>query len=96
MVEVRQTRVFADWLDGLRDRAARLRIVTRLRRMEIGNPGDTKALGGGVSEMRIPYGPGYRVYFTMTETVVVILLCGGDKNTQRADIAKAKKMAKEL
>ncbi|MCW5713827.1 MAG: type II toxin-antitoxin system RelE/ParE family toxin [Bauldia sp.] len=96
MIEVRQTRVFADWLEGLRDRASRLRIVARLRRMEMGNSGDTKAVGGGVSEMRIPFGPGYRVYFTMTDRVVVILLCGGDKSTQRADIAKAKKMVKEI
>lgn len=96
MLEVRQTAVFSKWLDGLRDRTARLRIATRIRRMELGNPGDVKAVGEGVSEMRITYGPGYRVYFVQDGDTVVILLCGGDKSSQSRDIAQAKQMAKEL
>ena len=96
MIEVRQTAVFASWLGDLRDSTARARIVTRIRRMELGNPGDAKSVGEGVSEMRIPYGPGYRVYFTRQGDEVVILLSGGDKSTQRSDIAAAHQMAKDL
>lgn len=96
MIEVRQTTVFTKWLSDLRDTNASMRIVARIRRMELGNPGDVKAVGEGVSEMRIPYGPGYRVYFVAAETSVVILLCGGDKSSQTRDIATAKKMAKEI
>lgn len=96
MIEVRQTLAFTKWLDGLRDRNARIRIATRIRRMEMGNPGDVKAVGEGVSEMRITYGPGYRVYFVQDGNTVVILLCGGDKSSQSRDIAQAKEMAKEL
>ncbi len=96
MVEVRQTSTFKQWLHGLRDRNARLRIVARIRRMELGNPGDVKPVGEGVSEMRIPYGPGYRVYFVAIGDVLVILLCGGDKSSQSRDISLAKRMAKEI
>ena len=96
MIEVRQTAMFTKWLDGLRDRTARVRIATRIRRMETGNPGDVKAVGEGVSEMRITYGPGYRVYFVQDGETVVILLCGGNKSSQSRDIAQAKQMAKEL
>ena len=96
MIEVRQTTVFSDWLKGLRDINARARIMVRIRRLELGNPGDVKALGGGVSEMRIDYGPGYRVYFAQQGKTIVILLCGGDKRTQQADIATAQQMAKEV
>lgn len=96
MIEVRQTITFTNWLDDLRDRNARIRIATRIRRMELGNPGDVKAVGEGVSEMRITYGPGYRVYFVQDGDTVVILLCGGDKSSQSRDIAQAKQMAKEL
>lgn len=96
MIEVRQTAVFSEWLDGLRDRTARVRIATRIRRMETGNPGDVKSVGDGVSEMRITYGPGYRLYFVRDGNTVVILLCGGDKSSQSRDIAQAKQMAKEL
>ncbi|TKT79972.1 type II toxin-antitoxin system RelE/ParE family toxin [Aquamicrobium sp. LC103] len=96
MIEVRKTAVFTKWLDGLRDRNARIRIATRIRRMETGNPGDVKAVGEGVSEMRITYGPGYRVYFVRDGETVVILLCGGDKSSQSSDITQAKRMAKEL
>jgi putative addiction module killer protein len=96
MVEVRQTAVFTAWLGELRDIAARARIVARIRRLEAGNPGDVKAVGEGVSEMRITYGPGYRVYFVSQGREIIILLSGGDKSTQSADIAKAKTLAKEL
>lgn len=96
MIEVRQTAVFTEWLDGLRDRNARIRIASRIRRMETGNPGDVKPVGEGVGEMRITYGPGYRLYFVQQGQEVVILLCGGDKSSQRRDIAAAKQMAKEL
>ena len=96
MIEVRLSEVFADWLDGLRDEQAVARIVLRIRRLEQGNPGDAKAVGDGVSELRVPYGPGYRLYFVRQGREVVILLCGGDKSTQRRDIALAKRLAKEL
>ncbi|MCB5205558.1 type II toxin-antitoxin system RelE/ParE family toxin [Neorhizobium sp. T786] len=96
MIEVRQTAVFSDWLKNLRDRTATTRIVARIRRLELGNPGDIKSVGDGVSEMRIDYGPGYRVYLTYAGRAVVILLCGGDKSSQSRDIAYSKKMAKEI
>ncbi|MFZ5733506.1 MAG: type II toxin-antitoxin system RelE/ParE family toxin [Pseudomonadota bacterium] len=95
MIEVRQTGVFAEWLSRLSDNSA-ARIVTRIRRMETGNFGDAKSVGGGVSELRIDYGSGFRVYFTRRGNTIVILLCGGDKKTQRRDIAKAQQMAKEV
>ena len=96
MIEVRQTALFRKWLGELRDAHARIRIVTRIRRLELGNPGDVKPVGGGVSEMRIDYGPGYRVYFTRVGDAIVILLCGGDKSSQSRDIAQAKQLAKEI
>jgi putative addiction module killer protein len=95
MIEVRQTETFIDWLSRLSDNAA-ARIVTRIRRIETGNFGDAKSVGGGVSELRINYGSGFRVYFTRRGNTIVILLCGGDKKTQRRDIAKAQQMAKEV
>lgn len=96
MIEVRQTATFSDWLKGLRDANARARIIVRIRRLELGNPGDVKPIGEGVSELRVDYGPGYRVYFVQQGKLLVILLSGGDKRTQAADIAKAKQMAKEV
>lgn len=96
MIEVRQTDVFIQWLADLRDLRARSRILTRIRRMELGNAGDAKPVDEGVSEMRIAYGPGYRVYFVRQGNALVILLCGGDKSSQRGDIATARRMAKEL
>ena len=95
-MEIRKTEIFVDWLEGLRDSRAKARIITRLDRMEMGNFGDVKPVGGGVNELRIHYGPGYRVYFVRRGPVVVILLCGGDKRRQHADIAKAKKLADKL
>jgi putative addiction module killer protein len=96
MPEVRQTEVFANWLGGLRDSRARARINARIRRISLGNPGDVRPVGGGVSEMRIDYGPGYRVYFVSRGEALVILLAGGDKRTQDQDIATAIKLARAL
>jgi putative addiction module killer protein len=90
------TEVFARWLAGLRDRRARARIQARIDRLEIGNPGDVKPTGGGISEMRIDYGPGYRVYFVERGTALVVLLAGGDKRTQDRDIATARELARNL
>ena len=95
MIEVRQTDLFANWLRKLRDEQARARIQIRIRRLSLENFGDVKPVGEGVSELRIDYGPGYRVYFQQIGNVVVLLLIGGTKKTQEADIAKAKKLAKE-
>ena len=95
-MEIRKTEIFVEWLDTLRDSRAKARIIARLDRMEMGNFGEVRSVGGGVNELRIHYGPGYRVYFVRRGPVVVILLCGGDKKTQHADIAKAKKLADKL
>lgn len=96
MIEVRQTVRFAAWLKGLRDERARARILKRIDRARDGNLGDVSPVGAGVSEMRIFYGPGYRVYFVERGAEVIVLLGGGDKSTQGADIAEAKAMAKEV
>jgi putative addiction module killer protein len=95
VIEVRQTGVFSDWLRKLRDEKARSRILIRIRRLSLGNFGDIKPVGEGVSELRIDYGPGYRVYLQQRGSVLVLLLAGGSKKTQSTDIAKAKKLAKE-
>lgn len=95
MIDVRKTEAFAEWMSGLRDRAAVARIDIRIRRLSLGNSGDTKPVGGGVFELRIDHGPGYRVCFRRRDDRTVILLCGGDKGTQRRDIEKARKLAKE-
>jgi putative addiction module killer protein len=81
---------FSEWLDSLRDRSARARIRKRLDRVELGNFGDYKAVGEGVYELRIDYGPGYRVYYGNIDLTIVLLLCGGDKDTQEGDIEQAK------
>jgi putative addiction module killer protein len=96
MIEVRQTETYARWFDGLRDRQARGRIDVRIRRLSLGNPGDVRPVGEGVSELRIDYGPGYRVYFVQHGERLVILLAGGDKQTQERDIRKALELAREL
>lgn len=96
MIEVRETEVFSKWLSKLRDRRGRRAVTVRIQRLALGNPGDVKPVGRGVSELRISYGPGYRVYFVNQGSVVILLLCGGDKSTQAADIAKAHAMAEEL
>jgi putative addiction module killer protein len=95
MLDVRQTAIFEAWLSNLRDQRAVARITVRIARFRTGNLGDVKAVGGGVSEAKIDYGPGYRLYFAIRNGVVVILLCGGDKNSQRRDIAMAKRLAAE-
>ena len=96
MFEVRQTAVFAAWIEGLKDFRARARIFVRLDRLASGNLGDVKAVGGGVSELRVPYGPGYRVYFKQVGPVIVVLLCGGDKSSQARDIKRARALAEDL
>ena len=93
---MKKTDVFAQWLDELRDIRARARVQARIQRLAAGNPGDVKPVGEGVSEMRINYGPGYRVYFTRRGNEVVILLVGGDKSTQDTDIKTAQGLARNL
>jgi len=95
MIEVRQTEAFSNWLRKLRGLKALARIQIRIRRLSLGNFGDVKSVGDGISELRIDYGPGYRVYFQRTGGLLVLLLIGGTKSTQQSDIAKAKKLAKE-
>ncbi len=95
MIEIRETETFSSWLTALRDDRARAKIAVRVRRLAFGNPGDVKPVGEGISELRIPHGPGYRVYFIQRGAMLIVLLCGGDKSTQRKDIAAAKKLAKE-
>lgn len=96
MLEIRKTDVYAAWIDGLRDIKARARVLARIERLAAGNPGDVKPVGEGVSELRIDYGPGYRVYFTKQRRQIVILLAGGDKSTQAADIKTAIRLARNL
>jgi putative addiction module killer protein len=96
VIDIRQTSVYANWFASLRDRQARARIDVRIRRLSLGNPGDVKPVGEGVSELRIDYGPGYRVYFVQRGQQVVILLAGGDKQTQTQDIQTALVLAREV
>ena len=96
MYEVLKTEEFGEWLSSLADQRAQAKIVSRIERLGLGNPGDVKPVGEGVSEMRISHGPGYRVYFMQIDKAVVLLLCGGDKSTQQKDIKRAKEIAAEL
>lgn len=96
MIEIRQTETYAEWFAGLRDLRAQTKILARIERLAIGNPGDVAPVGEGVSEMRIHHGPGYRVYFVQRGDVLVILLCGGDKSSQARDIEAAKALARDL
>ena len=96
MIEIRQTDEYSRWFNGLRDRQARARINVRIRRLSLGNPGDVKPVGEGVSELRINYGPGYRVYYVQLGQTLVILLAGGEKHTQDRDIKRALELAREL
>ncbi len=96
MIEIRKTEIFAKWLDGLHDIRSRARILARIERLSAGNPGDVKPVGEGVSELRIDYGPGYRVYHKKHGQKVVILLAGGDKSTQTKDIKTALRLAQNL
>lgn len=96
MIEIRKTEEFASWLDGLRDLQARARIQVRIERLAAGNPGDVEPVGEGVSELRINYGPGYRVYFRQRGRELILLLAGGDKSTQARDIRTALRLARNL
>jgi len=96
VIEIRQTESYARWYEGLRDRQARTRINIRIRRLSLGNSGDVKPVGEGVSEIRIDYGPGYRIYFVSRGQALVILLAGGDKRTQNRDISTAIELARAL
>ena len=95
-MEIRKTEFFAEWLDSLRDLQARARVQARIERLALGNAGDVQAVGEGVSELRIHYGPGYRVYFKMQSGHLIILLAGGDKRTQAKDIKIAQQLARQL
>lgn len=95
MFEIRRSAVFEAWLRGLKDRTATAIIARRIRRIAMGNLGDVKSLGDGISEVRIHHGPGYRVYFTRRGNTVIVLLCGGDKGSQSRDIDLAKAIAKD-
>jgi putative addiction module killer protein len=96
VVEVRQTERFARWLEDLRDLRARARVQARIERLIGGNPGDIKPVGSGVSELRINYGPGYRVYFQQKGSTLIILLAGGDKASQPRDIDEALSLARQI
>ncbi|WJH38769.1 type II toxin-antitoxin system RelE/ParE family toxin (plasmid) [Aliirhizobium terrae] len=96
MFTIRRTRDYADWIKTLKDFRAQARIADRIDRLAAGNPGDVKPVGEGVSELRINYGPGYRVYFVRDGSIVYVLLCAGDKSTQDKDIRLAKKLAQQL
>ncbi len=93
MTEIIKTNAFDRWFDALRDVRAKAKVTARIRRLSLGNPGDVKPIGEGLSEMRIDYGPGYRVYFMTKGPIIIVLLCGGDKGTQARDIEQAKTIA---
>lgn len=95
-MEVRKTEVFSKWIDGLKDIKARIKVLVRIERLTEGNPGDVKSVAKGLSELRISYGPGYRVYFTKKNKELIILLAGGDKSSQVKDIKKAIKLLENL
>ena len=95
-VQIRETDEFSSWLTDLKDVRAKAKILTRIDRLAHGNPGDSQSVGGGVSEMRLHYGPGYRVYFTRRQLEIVVLLCGGDKSTQESDIKLARRLLEGL
>jgi putative addiction module killer protein len=96
MFDVQTTELFDQWLSDLTNRAARAKITSRIDRLSCGNAGDVKAVGEGISEMRIDTGPGYRVYYKQTGTTIIVILCGGDKSSQDKDIKKAKRIAAGL
>ena len=96
MIEIRETDAYVRWFARLKDREARVRILVRIRRLSLGNPGDAKSVGEGISELRIDYGPGYRVYFVRRGETLIVLLGGGDKSTQAADIRAALNLARTV
>jgi putative addiction module killer protein len=94
--QIKATKRFTDWLDGLKDLQGRARIQARIERLAGGNPGPCRRLQHGVSELKVDVGPGYRIYYTRREDIVIVLLCGGDKSTQTRDIRSAYELAKDL
>lgn len=96
MYTINKTNIFGEWLAGLRDIRVRARIINRIKNAESGNFGDCEPVGAGISEMRVHAGAGYRIYFVQRESAVYLLLCGGDKSTQKRDIARAKAIQKQL
>jgi putative addiction module killer protein len=96
MIQIRQTDTYSKWFNRLKDQRARARIDIRIRRLSLGNPGDVKPVGGGVSELRVDVGKGYRIYFVQRGETLIVLLAGGSKSSQQSDIEKARKLAKEL
>jgi putative addiction module killer protein len=94
--DIRQTDFYARWFERLRDERARARILARIRRLSLGNPGDVRSVGGGVSELRIDHGPGYRVYYCTRGDALIVLLAGGDKRSQARDIRTAIRLLAEL
>jgi putative addiction module killer protein len=96
MIQIQQTETYAKWFAGVRDRVTRARIDIRIRRLSLGNAGDTKPVGEGVSELRVDHGPGYRIYFIQRGEVVIVLPVGGDQSTQDKDIRNAKALANDL
>lgn len=94
MIQIKTTEIYQKWLSKIKDNVFKVRLATRLRRLKLGNFGDVKSIGDGVSELRIDYGPGYRIYFTRQGNTIILLLCGGDKRTQDKDIKRAKEMLK--
>ena len=96
MIEIRQSETFERWFGRIRDVRLRARIADRIDRLAVGNPGDVAPVGDGISELRLHFGAGYRIYYTQRGEVLILLLCGGDKSTQRRDIETAKKLAREL
>ena len=96
MYQLQQTEIFSDWLAGLRDTMAKARILARLESVRLGNLGDSKSLGGGLHELRVHVGAGYRLYFASRQKVVIVLLCGGDKSSQSRNIARARRLLADL
>jgi putative addiction module killer protein len=96
MIQIRKTEVFRDWLKSLRDGIAQARIAKQIDRLALGNPGHSRSVGEGIVELKIDYGPGYRVYYVTRGSVLIALLCGGDKSTQARDIRRAKQIAAEI
>lgn len=96
MYQVYKTKIFTDWFNSLKDQTAKNKIRIRIDRIELGNLGDHHSIGDGVSELRITYGPGYRIYYVIRGREIIILLCGGDKSGQNRDIKRAKKLAQEV
>jgi putative addiction module killer protein len=96
MLDIRTTEIFDAWFDGLRDRTGKRRIQARIDRLAMGNPGDRKSVGASVTELRVDHGPGYRIYYVQRGFLLIVLLCGGDKSSQEADIRAAHKMLRHL